>query len=257
MVEMQKKFHKRYLKNTNYDRNYYFYSFCCGVCAACRLASVRMVEVWAQRNKSCFGENYFSYRIVCIIWSYDACMILQKEELLDEGEEVIEAVRKHWIVYVFDFLSHAVGCAIFISAAIYLASHKKLWFVAALYGDYGAMVLVFFVMLFWVSFFFVWTKNYFDVWYVTNQHIIAINQKDIFERDEAFMELTRIQDVFFEKSGVIATLLGYGHLKVQSAGTEQEFIIEDVADVEGCAHRIMELRDKAQGKSPAIVPQGV
>ena len=63
------------------------------------------------------------------------------------------------------------------------------------------------------------------------------------------MELVRIQDVFFEKQGFIATLLGYGKLKVQSAGTDQEFIMEDVGDVEGCAHRIMELRDEVQGKN--------
>jgi hypothetical protein len=108
------------------------------------------------------------------------------------------------------------------------------------------MILVFFIILFWISFFFFWTKSYFDVWYITNQHIIAINQKELFERDEAFMELTRIQDVFFEKSGFLGTFLGYGTLKVQSAGTVQEFVIEDVHDVEQVAHRLMELRDTAK-----------
>lgn len=187
--------------------------------------------------------------LVYIIFYISTRMILEKENLLDAGEEIIERVRKHWIVYVYDFISHAVGCIVFIVAAGYLAAHGKLFGVETLYGDYGAMVLVAFVILFWTSFFFAWTKNYFDVWYVTNKHIIAINQKDIFDRDEAFMELNRIQDVFFEKTGFISTLLGYGQLKVQSAGTEQEFIIEDVRDVEGCAHRIMELRDRVQGKS--------
>jgi len=174
-------------------------------------------------------------------------MIMEQEHLLEEGEEMIEKVRKHWIVYVNDFLLHAFGCFFFITIASFLASRGNSAVNGLFYGDYGAMILVSFVLLFWTSFFYAWTKNYFDVWYVTNEHIIAINQKDIFERDEAFMELVRIQDVFFEHNGFLATLLGYGQLKVQSAGTEQEFTIENVRDVEGCAHRIMELRDKAQG----------
>ncbi|MEI6810785.1 MAG: PH domain-containing protein [Candidatus Nomurabacteria bacterium] len=173
-------------------------------------------------------------------------MILEQENLLDEGEEIIEKIRKHWVVYVSDFFLHTFGCLFFITIANFLASKGNVN--GLFYGDYGAMILVSFVLLFWTSFFFAWTKNYFDVWYVTDQHVIAVNQKDIFDRDEAFMELVRIQDVFFEQNTFLATFLGYGKLRVQSAGTEQEFIIEDVCDVEGCAHRIMELRDKAQGK---------
>lgn len=60
------------------------------------------------------------------------------------------------------------------------------------------------------------------------------------------MELKRIQDVSFEKNGFLQTFFGYGTLKVQSAGTEQEFIINNVKDVEQTAHRIMDLRDKAK-----------
>jgi hypothetical protein len=179
-------------------------------------------------------------------------MTFEQENLLEDGEEMIEKIRKHWIIYVYDFLVHLFGCLIFIFAAIYLSLNTKLQTVNAMYSNYGAMILVSFVILFWLSFFYAWTKNYFDVWYVTDQHIIAVNQNDLFNRDEAFMELTRIQDVFFERGNFLQTLLDYGELKVQSAGTEQEFIIENVRDVEGCAHRIMELRDKAQGRGQVL-----
>lgn len=175
-------------------------------------------------------------------------MDLKQEELFEAGEVIIERIRKHWIVYLEDLLLHAFGCLIFIVAAYFLASRGSLGGVFSNGGGYGAMVLIMFVLIFWTSFFYAWTKNYFDVWFVTDKHIIAINQKEIFNREEAFMELTRIQDVFFEKEGFLATLLGFGKLKVQSAGTEQEFIMEDVANVEAVAHRIMALRDSVQGR---------
>ena len=174
---------------------------------------------------------------------------MEQDHLLEDGEAMIDKVRKHWMVYVQDFFIHTFGCLLFIVIAQYLVSRGTISFSDPSGSSYIAMVLVVFVIIFWVSFFYAWTKNYLDVWYVTDRHIIAINQKEIFEREEAFMELTRIQDVLFEKDGLVQTFLGYGKLRVQSAGEEQEFIINDVHDVEEMAHRIMELRDKVQGKT--------
>lgn len=168
---------------------------------------------------------------------------MEQSTLLEEGEMMIEKVRKHWMVYVEDFVMHIAASILFLIAAVYLSSQGALPFISAGDKAHTSMVLVIFVLLFWVSFFYFWTKNYLDVWYVTDKHIIAVNQKQMFEREEAFMELIKIQDVSFEKNGFIATFFGYGRLKVQTAGSEQEFIIEDVFGVESVAHRIMTLRD--------------
>lgn len=178
----------------------------------------------------------------------------KQEQLLEEGEFVGERIRKHWIVYVESFFLHAFGCIIFLVAAYYLASKGNFTVFSGEGSAYGAMTLISFVLIFWTSFFYAWTKHYFDVWYVTNMHIIAINQKEIFTRDESFMELARIQDVFFEKNGPLSHLLGYGKLRVQSAGTMQEFIIENVHDVESVAHRLMNIRDEMHKKKEATTP---
>ena len=175
---------------------------------------------------------------------------MQQDELLEDGEVMIEKIRKHWIVYVEDIFYHTFWCFIFMVAASYLSGKGVLSFIDTDSSAYLGMLLVMFVILFWTSFFYAWTKEYFDVWYVTDRHIIAVNQKQMFEREEAFMELSRIQDVLFDKNGVLSTWFGYGKLRVQSAGTDQEFIIDAVADVENVAHRIMEMRDKSQDKTP-------
>lgn len=172
---------------------------------------------------------------------------MEQDQLLEEGEVMIEGVRKHWIVYLSDVLLHTFGCLLFIGIALFLSFQGVLPSLGVDNKAYISMVLVFFVIIFWTSFFYFWTKNYFDVWYVTDRHIIAVNQKDMFEREQAFMELTKLQDVLFEKNGFLATFLGYGKLKVQTAGSDQEFVIEDVHDVEAVAHRIMGLRDKYKG----------
>jgi hypothetical protein len=171
---------------------------------------------------------------------------MEQDKLLEEGEVMLDKVRKHWIVYVENVFVHIFGSLLFIGIAGYLSSKGVLSFLDFNVKAYTAMGLVALVLLGWVSLFYFWTKDYFDVWYVTDRHIIAVNQKEMFEREESFMELIKIQDVRFEKNGFIATFLGYGRLKVQTAGSDQEFVIEDVCDVEAATHRIMELRDKAQ-----------
>lgn len=177
----------------------------------------------------------------------------EQEELLEEGEQEVFAVRKHWIVYVENFFLHLFGCVAFLWLAFFLET-RGTW--NAMIGQeslYGAMILIMFVLIFWTSFFYAWTKDYFDVWHVTDRHIIAVNQKELFNRDEMFLELQKIQDVQFQKEGFLATFLGYGMLQIQSAGTEQEFVITNVRDVEDAAHSIMELRDEKQGKTQRIV----
>ncbi|MDB5260051.1 MAG: hypothetical protein JWN37_282 [Candidatus Nomurabacteria bacterium] len=176
-------------------------------------------------------------------------MKFEKEHILEEGEEIISTIRKHWIVYVHDFFLHAFGCLLLI-VAVYYFSSGDLFKNYSNETAYGTMVLILFVLIFWTSFFYSWTKDYFDVWYVTNKHIVAVNQKEILSRDEAFMELLRIQDVFFEKNGFLSNIFDYGQLKVQSAGTEQQFVMEYVKEVETVAHKIMLLRDEAHNKFP-------
>jgi hypothetical protein len=173
---------------------------------------------------------------------------MEQDTLLEEGEIIIIKVRKHYMVYVEDFLLHSIGIIIFILSGIYLATHGVLGSLGDEMTQGGLMVLLGFVLIFWTSFFYAWTRNYFDLWYITDKHIIAINQKDMFEREEAFMELGRIQDVMCDKNGFLATFFGYGTLRVQSAGTEPEFSIAMVSDVDATLHTLMGLRDKAQGK---------
>ena len=133
---------------------------------------------------------------------------MEQSTLFEEGEILLEKVRKHWVVYVEDFVLHLFACIVFLASAAFLASRASVSFTSGSGLAQGGMVLIMFVLIFWTSFFYFWTKNYFDVWYVTDRHIIAVNQKDMFEREEAFMELSKIQDVSFEKNGFVATFFG-------------------------------------------------
>ncbi len=161
---------------------------------------------------------------------------MEPETLFKEGEEVLTKARKHVLVYAEDFLFHSFGCLVF-STGIYFLNDR-----GGVVEGLTSLLLCMLVLIFFTSFFYAWTKNYFDVWYITDVHIVAVNQRSILDREVFFVEYNRIQDVFFEKEGFLQTFFGYGRLKIQTAGSNQPFVIESIRQVESVAEKILSLR---------------
>ena len=62
-----------------------------------------------------------------------------------------------------------------------------------------------------------------DVWIVTNHRIIDTTQHGFFNRTVSELHKSRIQDIYVNTEGTIQTLLNYGDLYIQTAGTEERF----------------------------------
>src|SRR5690606_31415112 len=67
-----------------------------------------------------------------------------------------------------------------------------------------------------------------DVWIVTDQRIINIEQRGMFNREIAEHDLDKIQDVSGLQKGFFQTLFSYGYVHVQTAGEIQRFIFKQV-----------------------------
>ena len=80
----------------------------------------------------------------------------------------------------------------------------------------------------WLFFFFLFIDYYLDVWIITNERIIDIEQRGFFSRIIAEHKLFRIQDVTSEVHGILATILRFGDVHVQTAGTEPRFQFRQV-----------------------------
>lgn len=80
----------------------------------------------------------------------------------------------------------------------------------------------------WLFFFFSFIDYYLDVWIITNRRIVDIEQQGFFSRTIAEHKLFRIQDVTSESHGIFPTLLKYGEVHIQTAGTKQRFNFNEV-----------------------------
>jgi membrane protein YdbS with pleckstrin-like domain len=100
----------------------------------------------------------------------------------------------------------------------------------------------------WLFFFFSFIDYYLDVWIITNERIIDIQQKGFFSRVISEQRHYRIQDVTSEVNGIIATVLKYGNVYVQTAGSKQRFFFHEVPNPEEVRNTIIRLAERSKRK---------
>ncbi|MDP3985286.1 MAG: PH domain-containing protein, partial [bacterium] len=117
------------------------------------------------------------------------------------------------VIIVFIFL---VGLPILLYFAIntaypgYLMSSGAFPFLVL-----GASVYYLSIWLFFLTEF---TDYYLDLWVVTNDRIVNIEQHGLFGRTVAELDLYKVQDVTSDVRGMISTFLNYGNVHIQTAG---------------------------------------
>ena len=175
---------------------------------------------------------------------------------LEEGEKLILEGRKHWFValtHIFGFFVSAI-----IPVAVFGAARK--WDFTAEIISSGGVELVYIVYFFcFVWAFFMWmllfinlTNYYLDVWYVTSDKLVDVEQKNLFHRDEAALRLENIQDVAILSKGIIQTLLGFGNIRAQTSGEKREFIMRNIANPEK-VKEVINLEQKKVGNRTIAV----
>lgn len=105
-------------------------------------------------------------------------------------------------------------------------------------------------LLIWLSIFYSLTMYTLDVWIITDRRIIDSMQHGFFNRTVSELHLARIQDISVKTEGVIQTLLKFGDLHVQTAGTEEKFFFSQVPNPERVKDEIMKLTSA----SPPVHP---
>ncbi len=161
---------------------------------------------------------------------------------LHPREEIVLIVRRHWFVFLTEilalvfatllpFIIPAFSDFIYEKGTEYLAESQ----ITATLTFFSASWL----LLLWIIFFIIFTNYYLDVLIVTNQRIIDVDQVGLFARDIATAPLQNIEDVKIETLGIIATMVNYGNLYLQTAGGDKEIVIRGIKNPEYVKKLIM------------------
>ncbi|HAT73662.1 MAG: hypothetical protein US30_C0007G0006 [Candidatus Moranbacteria bacterium GW2011_GWF2_36_839] len=163
------------------------------------------------------------------------------------GEEILMVIHRHW----FNILTHfsvIFFMILFLFGSYFLTAFFFDEFSEQLLLNLTAFMRSLFFTFLWLLFFAIWIDYYFDVWIVTSERIINIEQKGLFTRVVSELELEKIQDVTTDVRGVIPTFLNYGHLLIQTAGERERFIFRNVPDPYEIKDTIMKLQNELENR---------
>ncbi len=145
------------------------------------------------------------------------------------GEKVISILRRHQIV-LFWF---ALYLAVMISLPFFIYDIFDFLFGVSLNGTtFSIFLFVVGLHLLFTAIlgFSVYIDYYLDVWIITDQRIISIEQKGLFNRVINEVRYERIQDITSVVPGLIATYFKYGDILIQTAAEKERMILKQVPD---------------------------
>jgi uncharacterized membrane protein YdbT with pleckstrin-like domain len=164
---------------------------------------------------------------------------------LEPGEQVLRTVRTHWFVLAASLLPFALLAVL---PQILFAAFE--WIVqmgegASPYplpavgpGLYRAVHGTWLLLL-WTAAFNTFTQYYLNHWIVTTLRVVRVRQRAFFDREVSSFLLARVQDVETRVHGIVADLLGFGSVRVQTAGNDDDFSLDGIANPTGMRDLIM------------------
>lgn len=155
-------------------------------------------------------------------------------QLPDEHIELL--LRRHWFVLVGWTVAFCalmlLPFALFAFFGTYISRNgfaSLYWFFSSVYATFIWFVFSYGVM-----------KYFLDVWIVSDHRIIDTQQVGFFNRVISEMHISRVQDVTTQTAGLVATLLNFGNLEVQTAGEEEKFMFRQIPNPNAIRDIIME-----------------
>lgn len=162
---------------------------------------------------------------------------------LDAGEEIIKVVHRNWFYLLEQFFLLFFVTGLFFGSLIAIPIYFPNIFASA---NQNVILFVqnFFMLAVWIYGFLIWVDYYFDIWIITSERIVNIEQKGMFTRKVSELRYDKIQDLTTEVTGFIPTILNFGDLQIQTAAEEVEFRFRTVSDPYHLKNIIIEMQKK-------------
>ncbi|MPZ22396.1 MAG: hypothetical protein GEU28_02395 [Dehalococcoidia bacterium] len=163
---------------------------------------------------------------------------------LHDDEEVFAYLHRHWFVLYPRLLAYLAFAVV--PPAILIAVAIELDF---LEGVGQAIVLIASLawFLFWLfRFLLTWYRYNNDIWVISDQRIVDSIKLNPFNLRMSSADLVDVVDTNISRSGIIHTLLNFGDVQCQTAGSSTNFKLENVPQPAAVQSLVDRLRDIAR-----------
>jgi uncharacterized membrane protein YdbT with pleckstrin-like domain len=139
-------------------------------------------------------------------------------------ENVLLLLYRHWFILFIRLLSFLLLALLPIALSYFFGFYINSLGLASLFKFVAAI----YFLIWWAGLFYTITMYLLDTWVVTDHRILDNEQHGFFNRTLAEMGLMKLQDISVSVSGFIPTLLDYGDVEIQTAGTIPKFVLKQV-----------------------------
>lgn len=163
---------------------------------------------------------------------------------LKSYERIEMLLRRHPIFLLLDLLLFLVLAAIPIVIVLIIQTVQSTLLTGSISFPIVVVAGSIYYLAIWLFFFSTILDYYLDIWVLTNDRLISVEQRGLFSRTVSEMDLWLLQDVTSEIHGIVPTIFGYGTLSVQTAAERARFSFEDVHSPNAVRQRILDLADE-------------
>lgn len=159
-------------------------------------------------------------------------------------EEILFVLRRHPVTFIPYLLLFAVLLAVPAGGYILISElfpallvHPVILPILVLSASAYLLSIYLFIFAQFIDF-------YLDVWIITNDRIVDIEQFNLFARTISELDLFRIQDVTTDVHGFFPTLFDYGNVTIKTASQNINIIFRNVHNPNFMRQRLIQLADR-------------
>jgi membrane protein YdbS with pleckstrin-like domain len=136
------------------------------------------------------------------------------------GEKLIMKLHRHWIVFAFK-MGYILGLIVTTIIIFIMKAHLIVLFGTAIFWWSVSLYWMFFLTFILVS----WINDELDLFLITDQRIIWIEQVSALSRRVSECGLNRVQEVNAEVTGILQTVFHYGQVHIHTASENSDMIV--------------------------------
>ncbi len=151
---------------------------------------------------------------------------------LRSDEKVQFVIRRHWIVFLLVGLYGGIG--IFISLFLFAAFGIQSWVI---------LLNIIFWMFYSLFLYIEWLNHELDLFVITNNRVICVEQKSFLNRTVGECNLGQVQEVTSETKGFFSNIFNYGSILIKTAGNTTNFDMTFAPEPLGRSRSILNIVD--------------
>ncbi len=165
------------------------------------------------------------------------------EQMLEPGEQIVTVVHRHPIGIIGIYAEMLFGI-VALAVLVFLVSDGFFNQVSGqdliLVGSAAVFIGIFLVVMLVIATY-IYRRSRLIV---TDKSLVQVIQRALFNKKVSRLSMSNVEDVNVEQKGIMATVLGYGTLTIQTAGQIDNFIFPLCPSPDKYAERILEARQK-------------